>query len=216
MNNRHPLVIGITGLARAGKNSMSEAIVRTIISCCKQSSYNTFSFAKGLKTASDEECRSKHGISAFTEDSNLKEIIRPILIKNSPNFRGLEPKGAFFVNKVKEEMAWDWKEKNFNPKTVYMITDLRFAEYYNLGTDELNFVLKYGFVCHIDREGNKPASEEEQRNLDQIIKISELYDMKYIRFSFPDHGNSASFAASCDKALKESNFLDYLRYYEIL
>ena len=72
-----PPLIGLVGFARAGKNSFAEFFGKSTVSSlnCKY-----ISFAYALRKELDNFLQQRLNISAFTEDPEEKEIIRPLLV----------------------------------------------------------------------------------------------------------------------------------------
>ena len=71
-------LIGISGLARSGKDTLFELLSSKLNK--EKVSSKRLAFADELKEECDDFLRSNIGISAFTEDNSEKEIIRPFLV----------------------------------------------------------------------------------------------------------------------------------------
>ena len=69
-------IIGVCGHARSGKDTFCEH-AKSILSKKKIGAARA-AFADELKKDLDDLCRHKIGISAFTQDSKEKDIIRPL------------------------------------------------------------------------------------------------------------------------------------------
>lgn len=161
-------VIGISGLARSGKDSfflMSKDILSSI-------GYNQkikrFAFADELKSECDEFLVKNTGISAFTEVNSEKEIIRPFLVTYGTHIRRKLDKRCW-INKV---------EKKLSEKTrgVAFITDVRYE-------NEIEWVHSLGgHTVHIQRTGTIAPNEEEKIN-DPILKKKSKHKLHWDNFS---------------------------------
>lgn len=152
-------VVGISGVARVGKDTFFEA-VRGYYS---DSSTRRMAFADELKIECDDFLKKNIGISAFTEDSNEKALIRPFLVTYGSHLRR-KLDADCWVNKVSETIN---KMKDQN-KTVF-ITDVRYE-------NEILWIKKKmnGVNIYIEREGIKPANDEELHN-DKILRKKSDY-----------------------------------------
>ena len=107
-------IIGISGNARSGKDTLG----RNMVSILSDSGIKakTFSFAHELKKSVDGFLIEQLGISAFTEDSDEKKIIRPFLV----NW------GTEIMRKKDSEHWIKSIEKKLSEDCVNIITDVRF------------------------------------------------------------------------------------------
>ena len=113
--NHTPKIIGISGNARSGKDSLCK-----VISDCLQSDglkAHRLAFADEVKREVDDLLKNTVGISAFTDDTKEKNIIRPVLVFWGTEFRGAMNQNVW-VDKVIEQMT--------DPEVVYIVTDVRF------------------------------------------------------------------------------------------
>jgi hypothetical protein len=111
------MIIGITGYARTGKDTLANGLKMILknenIGCKK------LSFAWALKKDLDYFLVSKTGISAFTEDKNQKELIRPLMVTyGSDIMRKIDP--DYWIKCVRREI--DEKHRN----KIIIIPDVRF------------------------------------------------------------------------------------------
>jgi len=182
----HPLTISITGFGRSGKNTFAEVLSKYLRSI--KLSPAMYSFAEELKKDCGPEIYNLYGLNSFSEITEEKNEFRHILVSRAKENRD-KTRGNYYVKKVSEEIGFDWMDFDFKPSYTAIITDFRFAEFYEFGTDELNFALKNGFIIHVSKDGNGPANETERINDAKIRQIAPLHLDKYLEFKFPDCGN---------------------------
>lgn len=158
-------IIGISGNARSGKDTLG----RNMVSILSDSGIKakTFSFAHELKKSVDGFLIEQLGISAFTEDSDEKKIIRPFLV----NW------GTEIMRKKDSEHWIKSIEKKLSDNCVNIITDVRFE-------NELDWVKeKDGLSVFLSREGISPANSYEEEN---NKLLSENVDLKFFIGNFED------------------------------
>ena len=158
-------IIGISGNARSGKDTLG----RNMVSILSDSGIKakTFSFAHELKKSVDGFLIEQLGISAFTEDSDEKKIIRPFLV----NW------GTEIMRKKDSEHWIKSIEKKLSEDCVNIITDVRFE-------NELDWVKeKDGLSVFLSREGISPANSYEEEN---NKLLSENVDLKFFIGNFED------------------------------
>lgn len=158
-------IIGISGNARSGKDTLG----RNMVSILSDSGIKakTFSFAHELKKSVDDFLIEQLGISAFTEDSDEKKIIRPFLV----NW------GTEIMRKKDSEHWIKSIEKKLSEDCVNIITDVRFE-------NELDWVKeKDGLSVFLSREGISPANSYEEEN---NKLLSENVDLKFFIGNFED------------------------------
>jgi hypothetical protein len=164
------VVIGISGYARSGKDTLANILKSSFIE--NNVSTKIFSFAYALKNDINDFCLSKIGISSFSEVTELKSKIRPILIAYGQVQRSISS-GTYWLNKLKPEI------NNFfdNGGDVAIVSDLRFKEY---DFDEVDFIRSYKnnmiiTVSRIMENGilNTAAHESESENLPRISKLAD-------------------------------------------
>jgi hypothetical protein len=117
----------------------------------------SISFASALKQDLDLFLKEKLNISAFTENSSEKEIIRPMLVCWGTNTcRKLDP--DHWIKKVEKRVL-----SSLESKIVVIIPDVRYE-------NEAKWIQSNGgFVIHLSRMGIEPANFEEKVN-DPIVK----------------------------------------------
>lgn len=115
----NPIIIGVGGFARAGKDTFVK-VARKIV---EQNGYVTHkaAFADALKTDLSEFLMKYYGINVWTEDTQEKSIIRPILVAHGCQKR-IQTDGKYWVDKIDEVI----ERSEFLENTVLFISDCRF------------------------------------------------------------------------------------------
>ena len=165
------IVIGISGYARSGKDTLASILKSSFTE--NKIKAKIFSFAFALKNDIDSFCLSKIGISAFTEDTDQKSKIRPMLISYGQVQRGTSS-GTYWLKKLKPEIDQFFE----NGGDVAVVSDLRFKEF---EFDETDFIKSYKnnaivTISRIMENGmlNVAAHESELENLPRISKIADF------------------------------------------
>ena len=143
------MLIGITGYARSGKDTLYE---RSKIFLEKEGKkVIRFAFADALKHECDDFLKKNVGISAFTEDSKEKEIIRPFLVTYGTGIRRKLDQNCW-IKSIQDKVV-----SKLNEGFYVFITDVRFK-------NEAEWVsINGGLITHVTREGVKPANHEEHK-----------------------------------------------------
>jgi hypothetical protein len=160
-------LIGLCGLARCGKDSFFE-VSESILS--KQGiDVKRYAFADSLKQECDELLNKYVGISAFTEKSSEKEIIRPLLVTYGTHIRRKLNQNCW-IDKINNDVL-----KSISNNKIVFVTDVRFE-------NEINWIhsLK-GESIHITREGNSAPNKEELKN-DPILKEKSTQNIYWKNF----------------------------------
>lgn len=118
MNNNKPLVIGVGGFARSGKDTFVK-IARNILT---ENGYSSIklAFADALKEEIDPFLKEHYSISAWTNDTEEKALIRPILVAHGCQKR-IQTNGKYWVDKINQAL----ETIHFNEDVVF-ISDCRF------------------------------------------------------------------------------------------
>jgi len=178
-------IIGISGLARCGKDSFFGVSSKIL----KESSQKScrFAFADELKLECNNFLKTNTGISAFTEDPKEKELIRPFLVCYGTHIRRKINKNCW-ISKVENKLN-DQKYKDY----IVFITDVRYD-------NEIEWIhSKKGHSIHIERVGNKAPNEEELAN-DPILKSKSMINLRWQNF---DNLESGDITSTVEKTLKE-------------
>lgn len=145
-----PMIIGLTGLARCGKDTFCK-YAREYLKINNFESQR-LAFADELKKDVDAFLIEKLGISAFTEVTEEKEIIRPMLTTWGTEIMRKKD-DLHWVKKVEEVINENQKEN-----IVSIVTDIRFP-------NEIEYIHKIGGkIIHLTMIGNKPANDYEREN----------------------------------------------------
>lgn len=148
-------LVGITGLARSGKDSFynfSKPIIESL-----NEHHSRYAFADALKEESDELLSKYVGISAFSEKTSEKEIIRPFLVTYGTHIRRkLNPN--CWIDKINDKV-----ESEIKAGSWVFVTDVRYE-------NEIDWIHNLGGkAVHIHREANVAPNKEELEN-DPILK----------------------------------------------
>ena len=147
-------VIGISGVARVGKDTFFRAIK-------KENPNGTMirvAFADELKEECNNFLMENVGVSAFTQDTNEKALVRPFLVTYGSQLRRKQDPDCWIKKvsrKIKNLPSGNWK---------VVITDVRYPNELDWIHNEMR-----GTSIHISREGLRPVNEEEEEN-DPILK----------------------------------------------
>lgn len=168
MNNK--TVIGISGFARSGKDTLASLLDSKLNE--RGFSSKIFSFANALKLDMEGFLLDKFKISPFTNDSDLKSKIRPLMIAYG-NAQRDSSKGVYWVNRLKPEIDSFFAENG----NVAIIPDLRFKQY---EFDEFDFIKSYNsnFIVTVSRQledgsMNKAAHSSEEDSFPFFVKNSD-------------------------------------------
>ena len=114
----NPIIIGAGGFARSGKDTFVK-IAKKIL---KEHGFSSIklAFADALKEEIDHFLIENYGISAWTDDTEEKNIIRPFLVAHGCGKRA-QSAGEYWVNKLDEAI----ETIHFSEDVVF-ISDCRF------------------------------------------------------------------------------------------
>ena len=161
------MIIGLSGLARCGKDSFfnfsKELFDEKSIKCKR------LAFADELKKELDSFLKENFGISSFSESTQEKEIIRPIMVSYGMAKRELS-NGLYWISKIEKELKVLKDECEY-----YFVTDVRFSNEIQKIKD-MN-----GISIHITRDSNLPPNEEEALN-DPVVKELSDYNFYWENF----------------------------------
>jgi len=153
-------MIGIGGLARSGKDTLAKNLAE-VIERDWGCEVKIFSFAQELKSHMDEFLIKNYGISAFTEDTEEKNIIRDLLVCHGETMK------KFYEKTVWADIVID--KIDSDPETFFpIISDVRFDFEAERVQDQ------GGSVIHISKIGNKPPNEIEAKNDPLVSKVADL------------------------------------------
>ncbi|NDG53958.1 MAG: hypothetical protein EBY39_13220 [Flavobacteriia bacterium] len=161
-------LIGLCGLARCGKDSFFEVSKHILNE--KGIEVQRYAFADSLKQECDELLNKYVGISAFTEKSSEKEIIRPLLVTYGTHIRRKLNQNCW-IDKINNDVT-----KSISSDKIVFVTDVRFE-------NEIDWIHNLqGESIHITREGNLAPNEEELRN-DPILKSKSTQNIYWKNFN---------------------------------
>ena len=140
-------LIGICGFARTGKDSLA-----SILSKLLEEQYKLASFAYFLKKDLDPFLKSHLNISAFTEEPQEKEIIRPLLVCWGTEIIRNKIDSEYWISKMRSTCT---THKLQGVKTI--IPDVRFQ-------NEVEWIHSLGgTTIYLEREGVNPANSDEKK-----------------------------------------------------
>lgn len=150
-------IIAITGIARAGKDSLCKILCGLFHS--DGISAKRFALADELKNDLAPFILDKFGVDLYNVEGPTKELIRPIMVAYGGAKRK-ETKGRYWTHKLENKIKEDSAQ-------VAIITDVRYCEYVH---DEDFWVKEkmQGDIIHVTRliDGLKqlPPNEDEASN----------------------------------------------------
>jgi len=146
-------LIGLVGFARAGKNSFADFLINN------RQGYKDISFAYALRKELDSFLLNRLNISAFTEDPEEKEIIRPLLVCWGTQVMRQKIDRDYWVKSVEKTV-----EINRKNNICSIITDVRFE-------NEIKWISNNGGICiWIEREGVKAKNADEHLHTEPLQK----------------------------------------------
>jgi hypothetical protein len=156
-------MIGIGGLARSGKDTLAQNLA-DIIEADMGCEVRTYSFALPIKRQMSNLLEDYYNISAFTDDTEEKLIIRPLLVAHG--------------EQMKEEFGKDiWLKELLG--AIY--EDLRYKEFFPIISDvrfdfEAEALKKErdAAVIHLSKIGNEPPNDIESKNDPLVKAVSDL------------------------------------------
>ena len=143
MTNK-PIVIGVGGFARSGKDTFVK-IAKKIL---KENGYNPIklAFADAVKEDMDAFLKENYNISAWTDDTEDKKIIRPFLVAHGCGKR-LQTDGKYWIDKVNEEI------ERIHCEDVVFVSDCRFPNEVDWIHEKLG-----GWFVHVKKYSEIPLS----------------------------------------------------------
>tara|TARA_B100001094_G_C18169614_1_gene794280 strand:+ start:85 stop:657 length:573 start_codon:yes stop_codon:yes gene_type:complete len=151
-------LIGLVGFARAGKNSFADFLINN------RQGYKDISFAYALRKELDSFLLNRLNISAFTEDPEEKEIIRPLLVCWGTQVMRQKIDRDYWVKSVEKTV-----EINRKNNICSIITDVRFE-------NEIKWISNNGGICiWIEREGVKAKNADEHLHTEPLQKECDFY-----------------------------------------
>jgi hypothetical protein len=153
-------IIGISGYARSGKDLFT-SVAQKVLKEHKIKS-EKFALAYELKNDLKSLIKTKVGIDVFTDDTQEKSIIRPLLVAYGDVMRKTS-EGKYWTGKIENRIA--------NSKAdVVFITDIRYDVY---PEDECTWLQnkQCGKLIHITKFKQGPAPTGKRFSKNKIVKI---------------------------------------------
>ena len=155
--------IGVSGVARAGKDSFTNALLQIINNQGFQA--KRFALAEPLKNDCKQFIHDKLGLDVWTDNTEEKSIFRELLV-GSGKVKRQQTQGKYWTSLLEEHVG------QVKPE-VCIISDIRYQQY---DEDEVHWLKnkKNGILIHVERtdmEGKivPPANMDETIN-DSIVK----------------------------------------------
>lgn len=167
MNPMKHVIIPIAGFARAGKDTLANAIFDQLEQDEPEYSAIVMKFADALKQSLQEALdEAGVAIDIFTEDTGKKAALRPLLVNFGEYCRSQNP--DVWVNKVIQNIN-TWADETTaeagSTGSVVLIPDLRYCNEYEK-LEALCIKRGWEFVpIYIEREGNLPANNAEAESI---------------------------------------------------
>ena len=155
--------IGVSGVARAGKDSFSDLLLNLI----KSEGFNAkrYALAEPLKNDCKEFIREKLGLNVWTDNSEEKSIFREMLVWYG-KVKRQQTQGKYWTSLLEKQVEIESPE-------VCIISDIRYQQYEE---DEVFWLKnkKNGVLVHVERTDSEgklipPANMDETIN-DSIVK----------------------------------------------
>lgn len=153
-------MIGISGLARSGKDTLAKNLAKIITSELGLE-VKILSFADKIKWQMKDVIHDHYNISPYTEDTKEKEIIRDILVSHGETMKKI------YGETIWADLVID-NIKNSKDKFFPIISDVRF-DFEAEKVKQSN-----GLVVHISKIGNKPPNEIEAKNDPLVQKVADI------------------------------------------
>jgi len=187
-NSKFHKIIGIAGASRSGKDTLCRSLIRIL-----NEKYNVEAERRSIagdliKKNLRSIIMNSVGIDSFTENTEEKELIRPLLVEYGKLMRN-NTKGRYFVENF--EVV---KEKTL------IIPDIRYAEYLK---DEIHWIRNEvnGYLIFLERENIKDANETEKINNKKL----KIFSNCCIRWGKLDENNKSDRKIIDDYSIKILN-----------
>lgn len=182
------VLIPIAGFARSGKDTLADAIFDHLEETEPTYSVITLKFADALKTDLEKALGAVGvKVDAFTEDTEKKKALRPMLVAYGEYRRSIDP--DVWVKKVLKEIGvWvnETVPDSESEGSVILVPDLRYLNEY----EKLKAVAAqhgWAFVpIYIERHGNLPANEQEAYSIAEMAAKGCFSTGHALQLSFGD------------------------------
>ena len=162
------MVIGLTGVARCGKDTFYSILKKYLKE--KNIESNRIALADALKKELEDFVEKKFKINLNTCEGPEKELIRPLMVAYG-KCRRIQTEGKYWTSLIDQEIK-NLKEKNIVP----IVTDVRYIEYKD---DEYSWIKNHdGILIHLSRKLNDgslvpPANIEEKSNDNKLKAVAD-------------------------------------------
>lgn len=177
-------IIGISGLARSGKDLFTSVAI-DILKTDHNIKSEKFALAYELKLDLYPLVITKMGIDTFTEDTKSKTVIRPLLVAYGDVMRNTSS-GKYWTQKMEQRIA---KSK----ADVFFVTDIRYDLY---PEDECNWIQRKmaGKIIHITRYQVTAPPPGRRISSKKPTKIYEIAPNEHELFNNPKVKKRADYA----------------------
>lgn len=167
MNQNLKALIGISGNATCGKDTLCNAIIEVLKQQYKIKSCRSSIAGDQIRKDLKHIFYNKLNLNIHTLTPDVKNMTRPLLVEYGRLMRKFTD-GRYFINNFK------------NLDMIQIIPDIRYAEYEK---DELFWLKneKKGFLIYLERDGIEPANIYEEKN-NEIIRASSNIIVKWPTF----------------------------------
>jgi hypothetical protein len=162
------MVIGLTGVARCGKDTFYSILKKYLKE--KNIESKRIALADALKKELEDFVEKKFKINLNTCEGSDKELIRPLMVAYG-KCRRIQSEGKYWTSLIDQEIK-NLKEKNIIP----IVTDVRYIEYKD---DEYSWIKNHdGILIHLSRKLNDgslvpPANIEEKSNDNKLKAVAD-------------------------------------------
>ncbi len=159
MSKNNPKIIGICGLATAGKNVFAD-----LLQAISPNQFVQDAFADKLKFSLSQLIRDEFGWDIFNLTGEQKRIVRPLMVELGRAHRELNE------NHWVESLGSQYVDGFLEDKTL-IITDFRYVNEYRYFRDKYR---KSFLMVDIVREGVEPPNEEERINYPLVSALADV------------------------------------------
>lgn len=162
------MVIGLTGVARCGKDTFYGILNRYLEE--KQIKSQRLAFADDLKKELNDFTKEKFKIDLFKCYGTDKELVRPLMVAYG-KCRRSQSEGKYWTSQLDVKV-----EKLLKDNIIPIITDVRYIEYKD---DEYSWLKSYnGILIHLSRKLDDgsiipPANIEEKSNDNKLKAVAD-------------------------------------------
>jgi len=196
-------LIGIGGYARSGKDLFAKVATEILIE--HGVNVDRFALAYELKNDLKDLIFNKTGINVFTEKTEEKNIIRPLLVAYGDVMRKIS-NGKYWTNKLEQTIGKSKADVGF-------ITDIRYDHYVEDECSWLQFK-QCGKLIHITKYKLGPAPSKRRISTSKPVKIYEAVPNEHEMLNNPKVKKRADFAFEWKDVSEESEDItknEYIR-----